>query len=115
MKLALILVALSIATSAQAAPGDLDTTFSGDGKVVETGLASSFANAVAIQSNDRIVVVGSSNGNFAVARYNRNGTLDTTFSADGIVVTDFGGSGSDSANAVAIQSDGKIVVAGQAG
>jgi uncharacterized delta-60 repeat protein len=114
MKLTSIFLLLGMATAVHAAPGDLDTTFSG-GKVVETGLASSFANAVAIQTNDRIVVVGSSNGDFAVARYNRNGTLDTTFSADGIVVTDFGGSGPDSANAVAIQSDGKIVVAGQAG
>jgi uncharacterized delta-60 repeat protein len=115
MKLVAIFLLLGIVTSAHAAPGDLDTTFSGDGKIVESALASSFANAVAIQADGKIVVAGSVGGDFIVARYNRNGTLDTTFSNDGIVVTDFGGSGSDSANAVAIQSDGKIVVAGQAG
>ena len=48
-----------------------------------------------------------------MARYNTNGTLDTTFSGDGIVVTDFGGSGTDSASGT-IQSDGKMVVAGSA-
>lgn len=114
-KLASFLLLLSIVTSAHAAPGDLDTTFSGDGKIVESALASSFANAVAIQADGKIVVAGSLGGDFVVARYNRNGTLDTTFSGDGIVVTDFGGSGTDSANAIAIQSDGKIVVAGNAG
>src|SRR5262249_52243490 len=47
---------------------------------------------------------------FAVARYNPDGTLDTSFSGDGKLVTDFGGD--DVARAVAIQDDGKIVVAG---
>jgi len=111
---ALFFLVFGIASSAHAAAGDLDTTFSG-GKIVESALASSFANAVAIQADGKIVVVGSSAGDFVVARYNRSGTLDTTFSGDGLLVTDFGGSGSDSAHAVAIQSDGRIVVAGLAG
>ena len=115
MKLASFFLFLGVVSAAHAAPGDLDTSFSGDGKVVETALASSFANAVAIQADGKIVVAGGSGGDFVVARYNANGTLDTTFSGDGSVVTDFGGSGTDSANAVAIQSDGKIVVAGNAG
>lgn len=115
MKLASFILSLGVVSAAHAAPGDLDTNFSGDGRVVETTLASSFANAVAIQADGKIVVAGGLNGDFLVARYNTNGTLDTTFSGDGIVVTDFGGSGTDSASAVAIQSDGKIVVAGNAG
>ena len=115
MKLASLVLFLGVMTGAHAAPGDLDTSFSGDGKIVETAQASSFANAVAIQADGKIVVAGSRGGDLLVARYNTNGTLDTTFSGDGIVVTDFGGSGTDSANAVAIQSDGKIVVAGNAG
>ena len=115
MTLAFVILVLSIVTSAHAAPGDLDTTFGGDGKIVESALASSFANAVAIQADGKIVVAGSLGGDFIVARYNTNGTLDTTFSGDGIVVTNFGGSGTDSVNAIAIQSDGKIVVAGNAG
>ena len=47
---------------------------------------------------------------FAVARYNANGTLDSTFSGDGKQTTDFGGY--ESANGVAVQGDGKIVVVG---
>ena len=115
MKLASIFLLLGMAASAHAAPGDLDSSFSGDGKIVESALASSFANAVAIQADGKIVVAGSLGGDFIVARYNTNGTLDTSFSGDGIVVTDFGGSGTDAVNAIAIQSDGKIVVAGNAG
>ena len=115
MKLASFILFVGVVTAAHAAPGDLDTSFSGDGKIVETALASSFANAVAIQADGKIVVAGSLGGDFLVARYNTNGTLDTTFSGGGMVATDFGGSGTDSAFAVAIQSDGKIVVAGNAG
>ena len=114
MKLASFILSLGVVTAAHAAPGDLDTTFSG-GKIVETALASSFANAVAIQADGKIVAAGSLGGDLHVARYNTNGILDTTFGGDGIVATDFGGSGTDAAFAVAIQSDGKIVVAGNAG
>jgi hypothetical protein len=49
--------------------------------------------------------------NFAVARVNPNGTLDKSFDGDGKVTIDFGNN--DQANAVALQVDGKIVVAGQ--
>jgi uncharacterized delta-60 repeat protein len=52
------------------------------------------------------------NSNFAVVRYNTDGTLDTTFSGNGYVRTDFTGD-DDRAYAVAVQTDGKIVVAGQ--
>ena len=47
---------------------------------------------------------------FALARYNPDGSLDATFNASGKVLTNIGGF--DSANALAIQSDGKIVAAG---
>jgi uncharacterized delta-60 repeat protein len=104
--------------------GDLDTTFDGDGKVTtdfattEFGGALDRAYSVAVQSDGKIVVAGNSltgNGeqyNFALARYNANGSLDTTFDGDGKVTTDFGG-GDDTAHSVAIQSNGKIVVAGK--
>jgi uncharacterized delta-60 repeat protein len=49
--------------------------------------------------------------NFALARYNKDGSLDTSFGVDGKVVTDFNGSG-DKAYAALLQPDGKIVVAG---
>src|SRR5439155_19461396 len=73
------------------------------------------ANAVAMQPDDKIVVVGStfsalSGYDFALTRYNPDGTLDTSFSFDGKVTTDLGSN--DFASAVAIQGDGKIVVAG---
>ncbi len=70
---------------------------------------------MAVQSDGKIVVAGFSyNGNnsyFALARYNANGTLDTSFDGDGKLTTAFGASG-DEGNSVAVQSDGKIVVAG---
>jgi hypothetical protein len=52
-------------------------------------------------------------GEFGLARYNLDGSLDTTFSGDGKVMTDFGFA-NDQAFAVAIQGDGKIVAAGVA-
>ncbi|MBI3300769.1 MAG: hypothetical protein HYZ72_01625 [Deltaproteobacteria bacterium] len=69
---------------------------------------------MAIQSNGKIVVVGSSDAlgtsDFALARYNADGSLDATFGVNGLQITNFGNL--EVANAVAIQSDGKIVVAG---
>ena len=95
--------------------GSLDTTFDGDGKVTTAvGSFDDVASSVSIQSDGKIVVAGSSsddsNVDFALTRYNSNGSLDTTFDGDGKVTTDFGAQ--DSAYSVAIQSDGKIVVAG---
>jgi uncharacterized delta-60 repeat protein len=104
---------------ARGADGRLDPTFGNGGKVT-TDFANSFdnANAVAIQSDGKIVVVGLMSGSaaiggsdFAVARYNPDGSLDATFGTGGKVTTDFSNTG-DAAYAVAIQSDGKIVVAG---
>jgi uncharacterized delta-60 repeat protein len=103
---------------ASAAPGDLDTSFSGDGIVTTAvGAGNDVGNAVAIQSDGKIVVAGTAlaaNNDFAVVRYNTDGTLDTSFSGDGMVTTPIGAS-SDVGNAVAIQSNGKIVVAGGTG
>ena len=96
--------------TALATPGDLDTTFAGTGIVrVGFGLGADRANGAALQSDGKIVVVGSDN--FSVARYNTNGSLDTSFDRDGKVVTTVG-SGNSVATAVKIQSDGKIIVAG---
>ena len=72
---------------------------------------------MALQANGKIVAVGDaarpSASDFALARYNPNGSLDTTFSGDGKQTTDFGGV--DVANGVALQGDGKIVAVGQRG
>jgi uncharacterized delta-60 repeat protein len=106
----------AIANPAAAPPGDLDTTFDGDGRVT-TDFSGDFdqADGVAIQSDGKIVAAGQAIGltgnDFALARYNTNGSLDTTFDGDGLVTTDIGG-GNDQAFALAIQADGKTVAAG---
>jgi uncharacterized delta-60 repeat protein len=114
-----LLAALSQSV-AFAAPGDLDTNFgSGNGKVIfAIGSADDNAQAMALQSDGKIVVVGSCGTttarDFCVARFDPSGALDNTFSGDGKVITQVGAGNSD-AYAVAIQTDGKIVVAGQCG
>lgn len=101
-------------TQVEAAAGALDSTFGTGGKVV-THLSNGDdrASAVAVQSDGKIVAAGYANGvDFAVVRYNTNGSLDTSFNGTGIVVTDIAGH-EDFGRAIAIQSDGKIVVAGE--
>lgn len=91
--------------------GSLDTTFGTSGEVLTNIVANDEANAVAIQTDGKIVVVGTANnGNLiAIVRYNANGSLDTSFGTSGIVQI----SGNwPSAKSVQIQSDGKIVVSG---
>lgn len=96
--------------------GALDASFGVGGKAVTQIGEDSGARAVAIQPDGKIIVVGYSYSplfrgrDFAVVRYNPDGTLDPTFGGGGAVLTDFGGI--DEANAVALQLDGKIVVAG---
>jgi uncharacterized delta-60 repeat protein len=92
--------------------GIVDTTF-GTAGLVTTDFGGSVdrAFAMALQPDGKLVVVGDADANFALARYNSNGSLDASFGFDGKVVTSFGGS--DQAAAVVLQPDGKIVVAGQ--
>jgi uncharacterized delta-60 repeat protein len=92
--------------------GSLSLTFGGDGKVTtDFTEGPDRANAVAIQPDGKIVAAGSTgDGAFALARYNPDGTLDPTFGGDGKVTTSFPSSAY--AEAVVIQTDGKILVAG---
>lgn len=91
--------------------GSLDATFGTGGKVTtDFGLGSSAGFGLAIQPDGKIVMVGNANQDFGVARYNGNGSLDTTFGTGGTVTTDFGDF--DSAAAALIQPDGKIVAVG---
>ncbi len=96
--------------------GSLDTTFDGDGKVL-TPIAGRFdeARSVAIQPDGKIIVAGiaGTTTDFAVVRYNTDGSLDTLFDGDGRAITSIG-AGSDRAYAVLIQPDGKIVAVGSA-
>ena len=99
--------------------GGLDNTF-GNAGIVTTSIGTySGANAIAIQADGKIVAGGQAMGtpnlsqtHFALTRYNTNGSLDNTFDSDGIVTTTIGTY--SGANAIAIQADGKIVVAGTA-
>jgi uncharacterized delta-60 repeat protein len=98
------------------ADGSLDSTFGNGGEVTTDFGSGDVARGVAIQSDGRIVVVGSSPGagvsdNYALARYNTDGSLDGTFGAGGKATADFGPT-ADRAYSVAIQSDGKLVVGG---
>lgn len=119
--------------------GALDPTFGGGAGFVTTGFVSfgpfdgdDNANALALALDGKIVVVGSSgsfDGDddqcdpftdscvFAVARYNADGSPDTTFDVDGKLTTEFVGNGLDVSEAigVAVQLDGRIVVGGSSG
>ena len=98
--------------------GSLDTTFNTTGKVTTAlGTASDDqATGLKLLSDGKIILGGYSNGggsyDFALARYNSNGSLDTTFGTSGIVKTDIGTASVDYGNAIAIQSDGKILMCG---
>ena len=94
------------------ANGSLDTSFSGDGKVfTDFGFGAHKGYSVTVQDDGKILVAGISNADFALARYNVNGSLDTSFGVDGKVTTAIG-SGDDYGYDVTVQSDGKILVAG---
>ena len=113
------LASLALASAAYSQPGQLDATFGGDGRVTTNVTAGGdFAADVVVQTDGKIVVAGGArwerDGRFALLRYNADGTLDTTFSGDGKVTTNFTPR-LDAAWGLAIQSDGKIVVAGDAG
>ena len=94
--------------------GSFDPTFGNNGKVKTNVDGFDFAYEVVIQQDNKILLVGDSggypNGNIALVRYHPNGSLDTTFSGDGKVTTDFGAW--ETAYSLAIQSNGKILVAG---
>lgn len=99
------------------ANGSFDTTFDGDGKViVDFGNIRSDLWAIKLQSDGKIVAAGTAENpgstDFAVARLNANGSLDTTFSGDGKQTTDIGTNSFEYVNNVALQSDGKIILAG---
>lgn len=111
-----------LGTTVAMAGGGLDTSFSADGKRL-LDFSNSWQDrlrAVAVQGDGKIVAVGyrldpdntdATTRNFAVARFNPGGGLDSSFSGDGKLTTDLGKL--DEAHGVAIQGDDKIVVSGQ--
>lgn len=100
--------------------GTLDESFGDNGKVItDLNIANrDIIRSLALQPDDKIVAAGNSNyvgdfriANFALARYNLNGSLDATFGTEGIVITDFSGK-DDELRDIALQPDGKIVAVG---
>jgi uncharacterized delta-60 repeat protein len=98
------------------ADGALDPSFSANGKIITRMGPSSGAAAVAVNPDGKIVAAGGAgtsqelHANFALVRYNVDGSLDTSFAGDGTLTTSIGASAG--ASSVAIQADGKIVAAG---
>ena len=108
----------SVAVARYAATGALDSTFDGDGRATASLTATSvqYAYATAVQPDGKILAAGTVLGtgaslDFVLFRFNRDGSLDSTFDGDGKVATDFD-RGVDSVFGIALQPDGKIVLAG---
>jgi uncharacterized delta-60 repeat protein len=97
--------------------GSLDTSFDVDGKLTTAiGTRGDFGESITLQPDGKILVAGyandsSDNPDFAVVRYNVDGSLDTSFAGDGKLTTAIG-SGSDESYSLALQADGKILVVG---
>jgi uncharacterized delta-60 repeat protein len=110
-----VLLAL-VVPPAVATPGELDASFGVEGRLTTNfGGTYDWAYGVAVQPKGGILAAGVSNSggtyDFALARYTRDRALDSDFGGQGVVTTDFGGS-YDWAYGIALQRDGKIVVAG---
>jgi len=95
--------------------GELDSSFNGTGKVITTIGSGGDATAISLQPDNKVIVAGAcrtgGNYDFCVARYLPNGSLDTSFNSTGTAVNPIGSS-DDYARAIALQPDGKIVLAG---
>src|SRR5262249_48913591 len=96
--------------------GALDLSYGAGGRLRTDFGGRNFGSALALQPDGRMIVAGSDDVapyyDFAIARYQADGTVDRSFSEDGTTLTAFGGN--SWINAVVVQPDGKIVAAGYA-
>jgi uncharacterized delta-60 repeat protein len=114
-------VATDIAVARYNPDGSLDLSFGtgGETAIPFAGSASEQGNALALANDGKIIVAGAAfktfatPPDFALVRYNADGSLDAGFGNGGTLTTDVAG-GTDVAQALAIQADGKIVAAGRA-
>lgn len=116
MKSLLLFLSLAAANSLQAQFGALDPTFSSDGKLtISFTNDNAAAKAVVVQPDHKTIAAGSARqdgqNDFALSRFNADGTPDTGFNTTGKLLLDFFGL-DDLCTAVALQSDGKIIAAG---
>ncbi|MFN9917255.1 MAG: delta-60 repeat domain-containing protein, partial [Pirellulaceae bacterium] len=90
-------------------------SFGGGDGIVTSNLGSADSwNAAVLQADGKLLVAGKSNANFALGRYNIDGSLDTAFGGgSGIVTTNLGGT--DEATGIALRSDGRILLGGSSG
>lgn len=99
--------------------GSFDNSFGSGGKLtIPIGSADDLCGSVILQKDGKIIAVGTSrlavvNG-FALARFNSDGSLDNTFSTDGKLITTVGDPNNSGGYSIALQEDGKIIVAGTA-
>ncbi|MCU7815842.1 MAG: DUF4347 domain-containing protein, partial [Candidatus Thiodiazotropha sp. (ex Rostrolucina anterorostrata)] len=97
--------------------GSLDASFDGDSGsgngIVTTRISAGadLGSSVTVQADGNILVAGRSDNRFALVRYDNDGSLDTTFDTDGIVITDISAN-YDVGRSVTVQADDKILVAG---
>jgi uncharacterized delta-60 repeat protein len=106
---------LLAAGPAAANPGRLDSGF-GTGGGTTTSFAGDAGAGAAVLQGGKVVAAGfavtGATTDFALTRYRPDGTLDTSFGDRGRVITDIAGGAGDSATALAVQADGKLVAAG---
>ncbi len=106
----LLLISLACLSYGQAI-GDLDLSFGDNGIIVSPEAGTCYV--IELQQDGKIVAAGSGvGGNFAINRYNFDGTLDTSFSNDGMVLVSTDTTNSHQARAILIQDDGKIIIGG---
>jgi len=95
--------------------GEIDLSFGVNGVMVDNTILDEFANSIAIQNDDKIIVgtgiTNISGRDFGMVRFNQNGSLDTNFGSNGRVSTDFSLT-SNTAHSVILQEDGKIILGG---
>jgi len=105
----------SLTLTVRGVPGSMDTSFGGGTQITQVANSEDYAHAVALQADGKILTAGttaiSAGTVVALTRHLRDGGLDPRFGNGGKVITQVGARG-DSARAVAVQADGKIVVAG---
>jgi len=92
--------------------GRTDFSFGLGGKVITDLRGNESANSTAVLANGKILVAGSFDSDFVLLRYNKNGSLDSSFGTNGVTVTNFDSNDADIAYSLAVQADGKIVLAG---
>ncbi len=92
------------------ADGQVDPTFGVDGRASVPGAGSIFAEGMAVQADGKILIAGTLNSDYIVARLDANGAIDPSFGQSGIATIDLGET--DTARSITVQADGKILIAG---